>query len=363
MRERCIRPVFRKKAVDFRTLSTARCGFMSDGILAKPSALLVGNLPALEMAYPPELRRDIAVRVELSDVSMDSRTWRNHADSLAGVRVILGTWGLPRMDAEFLAAAPNLEAVFYAAGSVKGFVTPESFERGITVCNANKANAIPVAEYAASAIVLSLKRFWQHGRKTHQAKTWRHLTVPGVYRSVVGLVSLGAVGRLTAERLRSYELDVLAYDPFASPEQAAALGVRLVSLEEIFSRSDVVSLHAPWLPETENLVDGRLLRLMKPGATLLNTSRGAVVNERELCAVLAERSDLTAVLDVTFPEPPAPDSPLFLLDNVFLTPHISGSMGGEVSRMGVWMVEEMRRYLEGEALHHAVTEPMLASMA
>lgn len=336
---------------------------MSVRTLAKPPALLVGNLPALEVAYPADLRREISVRVDVLLPPVDSRNWREHREALARAEVILGTWGMPRMDGEFLDAAPNLRAVFYAAGSVKGFVTPEVFLRGITVANANKANAIPVAEYAVSAIILSLKRFWQHALKTHRTKTWQHLPVPGAYRSVIGLVSLGAVGRLTAERLRAYELEVLAYDPFATAEQAAALGVRLVSLEELFSRSDVVSLHAPWLPETENLVDGRLLRLMKPGATLLNTSRGAVVNEPALCEVLAERADLTAVLDVTRPEPPSPDSPLFHLDNVFLTPHISGSMGGEVARMGVWMVEEMGRFLAGEILQHAVTEPMLATMA
>jgi phosphoglycerate dehydrogenase-like enzyme len=187
--------------------------------------------------------------------------------------------------------------------------------------------------------------------------------VPGAYRSVVGLVSLGAVGRITAEKLRNFELDVLAYDPFATPDQAAALGVRLVSLEEIFSQSDVVSLHTPWLPETENMINGRLLRMMKSGATLLNTSRGAVINEGDLCQVLRERSDLTAVLDVTHPEPPEAEGALFALDNVFMTPHISGSMGGEVTRMGRWMVDELIRHRNGEPLRYAVTEQMLATAA
>ncbi len=328
-----------------------------------PSTLLVGKLSALESAYPADLRREISARVDVIAPPVDSQNWREHREALSRAKMILGTWGMPKMNEEFLDAVPNLRAVFYAAGSVKGFVTPEVFVRGITISNANKANAIPVAEYAVSSIILSLKRFWQQERITRQTKTWQPLPVTGAYRSVIGLVSLGAVGCLTAQKLQAYELDVLAYDPFATSDQAAAVGVRLVSLEEIFSRSDVVSLHAPWIPETENLIDGRLLRLMKTGSTLLNTSRGAVVNERDLCEMLAERQDLTAVLDVTHPEPPPPDSPLFHLDNVFLTPHISGSMGGEIARMGTWMVEEMGRFLEGEPLHHVVTEPMLATMA
>jgi phosphoglycerate dehydrogenase-like enzyme len=102
---------------------------------------------------------------------------------------------------------------------------------------------------------------------------------------------------------------------------------------------------------------------MKPGATLINTSRGAVINEPELCEALAERPDLTAILDVTHPEPPEEDSPLFQLPNVILTPHIAGSMSGEVTRMGRWMVDEFLRYLAGKPLKHVVTRHMLERMA
>ena len=141
------------------------------------------------------------------------------------------------------------------------------------------------------------------------------------------------------------------------------MGVRLVSLEEIFLKSDVVSLHTPWLPETENMINARLLRLLPPGATLINTSRGAVVNEKDLCEVLRERADVTAVLDVTHPEPPAQDSPLYELDNVVLTPHISGSMESEVARMGHWMADELKRCLRGEPLQYQITRAMLATAA
>ena len=329
-----------------------------------PEAILIGNLPALQKAYPADLRKELSGKVRILDPELTTGNWREHSDVLGRASFALATWGVPRLDQEFLSLAPNLRAIFYAAGTVKGFMTPEVFTRGITVSNANKANAIPVAEYAVSAIILSLKKFWQNVRRTRREKVWdHHLQGPGAYRSVVGLVSLGAVGRLTAEKLAGYELEVLAYDPFATEKQAAALGVRLVSLGEIFRLSDVVSLHAPWLPETENLVNGRLLRLMKPGATLLNTSRGAVINEEDLCAVLRERADLTAILDVTYPEPPRPDSPLFEFDNVIMTPHISGSMAGEVTRMGRWMVDELERCLKGEPLQHAVTQEMLATAA
>lgn len=331
--------------------------------LSKPRVILLGDAKALESAYPESLLGEIQDAVEILPTVLTKENWSNHADLLASADFIFATWGVPRLDFDFLSKAPNLKAFFYAAGSVKGFVTQEFFAREIVLCNANRANAIPVAEFAVSAIILSLKQFWQHAAHTRRLHEWKRLSVRGAYRATVGLVSLGAVGRLTAEKLRSYELDVQAYDPFATQESAGALGVRLVSLDEIFSGSDVVSLHAPWLPETENMIDGRLLRMMRSGATLLNTSRGAIIREMELYDVLRERPDLTAVLDVTYPEPPRPDSPLYDLQNVVLTPHISGSMGGEISRMGRWMIDELLRYLNGEPLQHVLTEQMLATAA
>jgi phosphoglycerate dehydrogenase-like enzyme len=151
--------------------------------------------------------------------------------------------------------------------------------------------------------------------------------------------------------------------PFATPAAAASLGVTLVSLEELFAKSHVVSIHTPWLPETEKMINGPLIRSMPQGATLINTSRGAVIDESDLCTVLAERSDITAILDVTHPEPPLPDSPLRTLENVVLTPHIAGSIGGEIARMGYWMKDELDLYLAGKALQHGVSEDMLARMA
>jgi phosphoglycerate dehydrogenase-like enzyme len=247
---------------------------------------------------------------------------------------------------------------------VKPFATVASYERGVLISSAWEANAIPVAEYTQAVILLSLKRFWYFLRQAPELKFTRGShTFPGAYRTKVGLLSLGAVGRRVAAGLASTEVRVLAHDPFADPEMAARLGVTLVSLEELFAASDVVSIHAPLLPETEKLVSGSLVGSMKEGATLINTARGAVVNEEELSAVLRVRPDLTAILDVTEPEPPLVDSPLRLLENVFLTPHIAGSLGSEITRMGDWMFEEMQRYLLGEPLQHAVTPEMLERMA
>jgi phosphoglycerate dehydrogenase-like enzyme len=330
-----------------------------------PCALFVGEPENLPRAFPPDLREEIASKVTILPGEFQKEGWRDHLESLAQAEILFSTWGMPRLDTDFLAAAPCLKAVFYAAGSIKYFATPESYARGILTSSALEANAIPVAEFTHSLIVLSLKRFWAFVRQPPERRFERgEVEFPGAYRASVGLLSLGAIGRSVAGRLQaSNEIRVIAHDPFANPEAAAQLGVTLVSLEELFATSDVLSIHAPWLLETEGMVNGHLVRSMKPGATLINTARGAVINEVELVASLRSRPDLTALLDVTHPEPPLPDSPLRTLDNVILTPHIAGSLGGEITRMGRWMVDEMHRYLDGEPLRHVISEQMLARMA
>jgi phosphoglycerate dehydrogenase-like enzyme len=334
--------------------------------MSRPKVLFVGESENLPLAFPEDLRKRIALRADIIPGEFLRDEWSAHRDALKQADFILATWGMPNMDSEFLSAAPHLRAVFYAAGSIKPFATEESYARGIMISSAWEANAIPVAEFTHALITLSLKQFWQFTRQPPAKRFDRGDTIiSGNYRgSTVGLLSLGAIGRGVASRLaQSNEVNVIAYDPYADADQAEKLGVTLVPLEELFSRSDVVSIHSPWLVETENLVNGKLISLMKRGASLINTSRGALINEVELVEVLRQRPDLTALLDVTHPEPPEADSPLRTLDNLILTPHIAGSLGQEITRMGLWMVEEFERFLDGQPLKNSVTLEMLARMA
>jgi phosphoglycerate dehydrogenase-like enzyme len=177
------------------------------------------------------------------------------------------------------------------------------------------------------------------------------------------LVSLGVIGRMVRERLRMLDVNVIAYDPYVTPAEAGKLNVRLVALDELFQQADVISLHTPWLKQTEGLVTGAHFASMKPGATFINTSRGAVVRETEMIRVLQDRPDLWAILDVTWPEPPPKDSPLYTLPNVIVTPHIAGSMDGECRRMGQYMIGELRRFLAGQPLQYQITREKAAIMA
>jgi phosphoglycerate dehydrogenase-like enzyme len=319
---------------------------------------------ALEKIYGEEERAAVA---GLADVYAPFQTGNSVAKNpgvLAEAEVILSGWGAPAMDGGFLAAAPNLRVVLYGAGSIRRVATPAFWERDLRITSAYAANAVPVSEYALTVILFSLKRGWHFAFSAQREKALpRQGQVPGAYGSTVGLVSLGMVGRLVRERLRPFDLRVVAYDPFVTPEEAHVLGVDLMSLEDLFASSDVVSLHVPLLPETEGMILGSHLASMKRNATLINTSRGAVVREAEMVEVLGERPDLWAVLDVTHPEPPEPDSRLFDLPNVVLTPHIAGSLGNECRRMGRLVVDELRRYVAGEPLKLEITRERAALMA
>jgi phosphoglycerate dehydrogenase-like enzyme len=278
--------------------------------------------------------------------------WRSHRAELATVEAIFSGWDAPPMNAEFLAACPALRVVFHAGGSVKFLVSDAFWERGIRITSAARANAIPVAEFTFAQIILGLKHAWRSAVATRVAQRYvRQVeSIPSAYGSTVGILSLGVVGRLVAQRLRSLDVRVIGYDPYLTAQDAAALGIECVGLVELFTRADVVTCHTPLLPETTHLLREGHFAAMKAGATFINTARGAIVHEPELITVLTRRPDLFAVLDVTDPEPPVPGSPLYHLPNVLLTPHLSGSLGAECRRLGVMAIAEARRYLAGESL-------------
>jgi len=287
------------------------------------------------------------------------------AGELAQVEAAWSTWGMPALTEADLAHLPRLKAVFYAAGTVRAFA-PVLLARGIIVCSAWRANALPVAEFAVAHILLALKQTLPQARAVRAARDWAAPARPpitGSYGATVGLIALGAAGRRVVELLRNFDVRVIAYDPGPGAEAAAGLGVEMVSLDDLFRRADVVSLHAPWLPQTEGMIGGAQLALLRPHATFINTARGAVVREEEMIEVLRRRPDVQAVLDVVHPEPPARSSALFDLPNVLLTPHIAGSAGNEVQRLADWMIEEGGRWIAGRPLRHAVTPALLAGMA
>ena len=316
------------------------------------------------LVYGPRQKAVLVEHVDLAGIRLDRKNWREHKDLLQEVEVILSSWGGPLIDEEFLAAAPNLKTVFYGAGSIKGIMTEAAWKRGIRITSAYAANAVPVAEFTLSQILFCLKHGWRMIREVRDPVSWKgDKVVPGVFRTTVGVVSLGMTGRKVCELLQPFDVNVIAFDPYVAAEDFVALGIKSASLEQVFAESDVVALHAPWLPETEGMITGRLLESMKSGASFINVARGALIRENELIDVMRRRTDLTAVLDVVVLEPPAPDSPLFDLSNVVVTPHLAGSMHHECRRMGEYMVEELKRALSGEPMRWEITREKATRLA
>ena len=271
--------------------------------------------------------------------------------------ILLTAWGCAPLDAEVLERAPRLRGVFHASGTVKNHVTPACFERGVCVSSAAAANALPVAEYTVAAILFGAKRVFRLARRYRELRSFRlwgdEVPDPSCYRKTVGIVGASRIGRRVLELLAPFDFERLLHDPTLDPAGARALGAEPVALDELLARADVVSLHAPALPETHHLLDARRLALLRDGAVLVNTARGHLVDgaalERELVA-----GRIDAVLDTTEPEVLPADSPLYDLDNVWLTPHIAGSLGSERDRMVDLALDEIERFARGEPLAHEV---------
>jgi phosphoglycerate dehydrogenase-like enzyme len=277
---------------------------------------------------------------------------------LRDVEVLVTSWGCPRLTKERLDAAPALRAIFHCAGTVRTFVTDEIWRRGILVTNAADENAVPVAEFTLAAIIFAGKRVPTLAQDARRHRDdWSYVARRGELSNrgrTIGVVGFSRVGRRVTERLRTLEVDVLVSDPYADPAEIRAAGGRPVALTELLTRCDVLSLHVPELPSTRRLIGAAELALLKDGATVINTARGAVLDTAALETECAT-GRLDAILDVTEPEPLPADSPLYDLPNVMITPHIAGSLGSETRRMSESALDELERYLSGRPPRAAVT--------
>ncbi|GGJ93595.1 2-hydroxyacid dehydrogenase [Streptomyces camponoticapitis] len=328
---------------------------MHDATDNRPSALLSMSPGIAERLFSPDRLSRLTGLVR-TDPRLVAHTLTGPgldpavAAALADAELLITCWGAPPITAEVLDAAPRLRAVVHAAGTVKHHITDACWERGIVVASAAAANARPVAEYTLAAILFAGKRVFGTAHRHRELRAphdWhQELGGAGNYRRTVGIVGASRIGRRVIELLRPFDLDVLLYDPYVDAAEAAALGVEPVTLIELCARSQVVSVHAPQVPATDGMIGAAQLAAMPDGATLINTARGSLIDETALLPQLVS-GRLSAVLDVTDPEPPSPDSPLYDLPNVLLTPHVAGSLGGEVHRMTDQALDEVERYAKG----------------
>lgn len=324
------------------------------------------NLQEGEVFGQGRLQR-IEALTDLYPTVVNRHNFANHAANLRDVEVIFATWGMVSFSDEQLAQLPELKAVFYAAGNVKAFASP-LIGRDILLMSAWAINAIPAAEMVLSQVLLSCRGYFRSVRNykadpNHAdhvaAKAFPH---PGVNGETVGVIGLGYIGTALTKHLQHFGFNVLASDPYLTVERAAELGVEKVSLEELFERSYIVSNHIPDLPATKNVLNAPLFEAMRDGATFINTGRGAQVVEADLIRVMSQRPDLTALLDVTYLEPPTPDSALWNLPNVVMSPHVGGTTGDEVVRLSDCAIEEFIAWDAGKPLRYQVTREVLETM-
>lgn len=321
------------------------------------------NIKTVDWVFSAETQKALAEKLEiLGKITPDEMDEK--ADILAKTECIFTTWGVPELTGEQIDKYfPNLKIVFYGAGSVQHFARP-FIERGIHVCSSWQANGIPVAEFTVASILLSNKGSMRRADdyRADKSKSTPN-DFPGNFGCKVGLIGFGAIGRKVAEYMKPFRVELMAYDPYVSDEVMAGLGVKRATLEEIFSQCQTISNHLPNNAQTRSMLTYELFKLMKPNATFINTGRGAQVVEDDLVRAMREEPRRTALLDVTWPEPCPADSPLWTLPNVVITPHIAGSLGDEVMRMGEYMRGECERFLNGEKLLYDVSMDMLEHMA
>lgn len=289
-------------------------------------------------------------------------------DAFKKVDFVFSTWGMPIFtEEEIKKYLPNLKCVFYGAGTVQSFARP-FLNCGVKVFSSWAANAVPVAEMAVAQIILSNKGFFITNR-LYNSNVNREISkqafykCKGNYGETVGIIGAGMIGRLVIQMLKQYKLKVIVFDPFLSNEKAKELGVEKCELYELFERAFVVSNHLANNEQTRGMLNYKHFSRMRENAVFINTGRGAQVVEEDLARILQERPDLTALLDVTYNEPPEENHPFYSLSNCLLTPHIAGSAGDEVRRMGEYMLSECQAYLKGEQTRYEVSLKMLETMA
>jgi D-3-phosphoglycerate dehydrogenase len=259
-----------------------------------------------------------------------------------------------QIDAEAIAAAPRLKVIARAGVGLDNVEVPAATARGVMVVNAPTSNIVSAAEQAV-ALLLAVARNTAAASAALKNGQWKRSKYTGVelQGKTVGVVGLGRIGVLFAQRIAAFGTRLIAYDPYIQPARAAQLGVRLVGLEELLRESDFISIHLPKTPETVGLIGAKELQLVKPEVRIVNAARGGLIDEQALAEALAEGRVGGVGVDV-FAKEPCTDSPLFKFDNVVATPHLGASTHEAQDKAGLAVAKSVKLALQGEFVPDAV---------
>ncbi|RKS71271.1 D-3-phosphoglycerate dehydrogenase [Motilibacter peucedani] len=259
-----------------------------------------------------------------------------------------------KVDAEAIAAAKSLRVIARAGVGLDNVDVPAATQAGVMVVNAPTSNIVSAAELAIT-LLLSVARRVPAAHASLKAGEWKRSKFTGVelFEKTIGVVGLGRIGVLVAQRLSAFGMKVLAYDPYVQAGRAAQIGARLVSLDELLAEADFITVHLPKTPETVGLIGEEALRKVKPGVRIVNAARGGIVDEKALYDAIVEGRVAGAGLDVWAKEPTT-DSPLMTLEQVVGVPHLGASTDEAQERAGIAVARSVRLALAGELVPDAV---------
>ncbi|HEY4379322.1 MAG TPA: phosphoglycerate dehydrogenase [Acidobacteriaceae bacterium] len=263
-------------------------------------------------------------------------------------------------DAKLLESAPNLRLIGRAGVGVDNIDTDAATHRGIVVMNTPGANAVAVAELTIG-LMISMARSVPRANATMHAAKWEKKSLQGseLRGKTFGIVGLGRIGLEVARRARSFGMELIGYDPFIAPVVARENEVTLVPIDEIFKKSDYLTLHVGLTTQTEGMINATSIKIMKPGIRIINCARGELIVDEALAEAVKSGHVAGAALDV-FRKEPLKDSPYFGLDNVLLSPHIAGSTDEAQEAIGIQLAEQVRDYLKLGVVQNAVNVPSLS---
>ncbi|WP_051620785.1 hydroxyacid dehydrogenase [Paenibacillus sp. UNC451MF] len=309
----------------------------------KMKAYVLPSKRQLNLVCSPDCKQWIEEQFNLVWNETDEEyTQEQLMEMMTDAEVILTSWGSPIITEEMLARAPKLRYIGHAAGTIKKRIPKQAFAQGISIYSAAPRIAWSVGEYCLAALMTLLRKFPQYEANFRKGG-WKlnHVRGNELFGKKVGIVSASSTGRAFIQLLKPFQVDILVYDPYLSEQRAEELGVRRASLEEVVD-CPIISIHAPSIPATDNLVHAELIRRIKDGAILINSSRGEVLDEQVLFSEL-QTGRFYAALDV-FIKGPSKESPLRELDNVLLTPHVAGdTVDGRLALMGEIVADILRK--------------------
>jgi len=299
--------------------------------------------------------------LEKSGLTVDVRTGMSPEELLGCIGEYHGLVirSATKVTAEVIEAAGRLKVIGRAGSGLDNVDRAAASAKGIVVMNTPGGNTVTTAEHAL-AMIVSLARNIPQATASMKAGLWEKKKFMGVelFNKTLGIVGLGAIGSQLARKAQGLEMHVLAYDPFLSDEKARTLGVEKVDLNELYKRSDFISLHTPKTPETTGMINRETIALMKNGVRIINCARGGIVNEQDLYEALRSGKVAGAALDVFETEPPK-DNPLLSLDNVICTPHLGASTEEAQVNVAVAVAEQIVDYLLNGTVRNAVNVPSI----